>query len=243
MAILPRWPRDYAPDSIKPTAPRCQYRSPWSGSRPDALARAGRMKVPFTAAGPITWRVSLLCAAVGVGLIGVLARPTLGQQMPADFYNVRDIPLPGDTSRFDYESLDSQTHRLYITHLGAGRIVVYDVPAGAVVAEIPDVPGVHGVLAIPDLGRVYATATSSNQVAVIDPQTLAVTTTIPGGVYPDGLAYDPEVGKLYISDETGGTDTVIDTTSNQVVATVSLGGDVGNTQYDAVSHQIFVAVQ
>jgi YVTN family beta-propeller protein len=66
---------------------------------------------------------------------------------------------------------------------------------------------------------------------------------IPGGVYPDGLAYDPEVGELYVSDETGGTDTVIDTTSNQVVATVPLGGEVGNTQYDAAAQRILVAVQ
>ena len=64
-----------------------------------------------------------------------------------------------------------------------------------------------------------------------------------GGVYPDGLAYDPELGKLYVSDETGGTDTVIDTRSNQVVAPIPLGGEVGNTQYDAVSHQILAAVQ
>jgi YVTN family beta-propeller protein len=185
----------------------------------------------------------MLYAALALGLSGMLAPATFGQQLPADFHTVRDVPLPGDTSRFDYESLDSQTHRLYITHLGAGTIPVYDVQAGAIVGEVRDVPGVHGVLAIPDLGRVYATATNSNQVAVIDPASLSVIATIPGGVYPDGLAYDPEVGKLYVSDETGGTDTVIDTTSNQVVATVQLGGEVGNTQYDPVSHQIFVAVQ
>jgi YVTN family beta-propeller protein len=127
------------------------------------------------------------------------------------------VPLPGDTSRFDYESLDPQTHRLYISHLGAGTIALYDIPSGTVVGEIHEVPGVHGVLAVPDLGRGYATATSSNQAAVVDPQSLAVIATIPGGVYPDGLAYDPEVHKLYVSDETSVTDTAIDTTSNQVV--------------------------
>ena len=186
---------------------------------------------------------SMLCAALGLVLAGVLAFRAFGQQSPTNFSTVRDVPLPGDTSRFDYESLDPQAHRLYISHLGAGTIAVYDIPSATVVGEIHEVPGVHGVLAVPDLGRVYATATSSNQVAVIDPQSLAVIATIPGGVYPDGLAYDPELHKLYVSDETGGTDTVIDTTSNQVVATVSLGGDVGNTQYDPVSHQILVAVQ
>jgi YVTN family beta-propeller protein len=186
-----------------------------------------------------------LCAALGL-VLAALGAPSVavGQQpAPADFYTVRDIPLPGDTSRFDYESLDPQSHRLYISHLGAGTVPVVDVQASAVVGEIQNVPGVHGVLFVPDLGRVYATATNSNQVAVIDPQALSVIATIPGGVYPDGMAYDPELQKLYVSDETGGTDTVIDTSTNQVVATIPSGGEVGNTQFDAVAHQILVAVQ
>src|SRR5437868_5120097 len=147
------------------------------------------------------------CAGFGLALAGLLCPGTLAQQLPADFYTVRDVPLPGDTSRWDYESLDAQTHRLYVSHLGAGTIAVYDIGTGSVIGEIRNVPGVHGVLSIPELGRVYATATNANEVAVIDPQTLAVTTTIPGGVYPDGMAFDPEDAKLYVSDETGGTDT------------------------------------
>jgi YVTN family beta-propeller protein len=182
-------------------------------------------------------------AVVGLAAVGLSASNAFGQSLPAIFYTVRDVPLPGDTSRFDYESLDPGAHRLYIAHLGAGTVPVYDVSAGTIVGEVKDVPGVHGVLAVPELGRVYATAAGANQVAVIDPQSLSVVATIPGGTYPDGLAYDPEVGKLYVSDESGGTDTVIDTASNQVVATVPLGGEVGNTQFDASSHQIFAAVQ
>jgi YVTN family beta-propeller protein len=173
----------------------------------------------------------------------IAASKAFGQSLPATLYTVRDVPLPGDTSRFDYESLDPGAHRLYIAHLGAGTVPVYDISAGAIVGEVRDVPGVHGVLAVPELGRVYATATGNNQVAVIDPQSLTVVATIPGGTYPDGLAYDPEVGKLYVSDESGGTDTAIDTATNQVVASVPLGGDVGKTQFDPGSHQILVAVQ
>jgi YVTN family beta-propeller protein len=192
-------------------------------------------------------RRSTLCGslalALGLVLVGVRTTSSLSQQLPATFYTVRDVPLPGDTSRFDYESLDPGTHRLYIAHLGASSMPVYDVAGGTVVGEVQDVPGVHGVLAITELGRVYASATNTNQVAVIDPQSLSVVAMIPGGVYPDGLAYDPELGKLYVSDETGGTDTVIDTASNQVVATIPLDGEVGNTQFDPGSHQIVVAVQ
>jgi YVTN family beta-propeller protein len=172
-----------------------------------------------------------------------LAVLLIGQALPASFSTVRDVPLPGDTSRFDYVSLDASSHRLFIAHLGAGTVPVYDIGAGALIGEVQNVPGVHGLLAVPELGRVYASATDSNQVAVIDPQSLTVTATIPGGEYPDGIAFDPELGKLYVSDESGGTDTVIDTASNQVVATIPLGGEVGNTQFDAGAHRIIAAVQ
>ena len=173
----------------------------------------------------------------------VLAALLIAQALPASFATVHDVPLPGDTSRFDYVSLDPGSHRLFVAHLGAGTMPVYDIATGAIVGEVQNVPGVHGVLAVPELGRVYASATGSNQVAVIDPQSLSVVATIPGGDYPDGIAYDPELGKLYVSDESGGTDTVIDTASNQVVATIPLGGEVGNTQFDAPAHRIIAAVQ
>jgi YVTN family beta-propeller protein len=189
-----------------------------------------------------TWQAGLY-VGVGAALVALTTATSLGQELPAAFSTVRDVPLPGDTSRFDYASLDPGMHRLYIAHLGAGTVPVYDILSATMLGEIQGVPGVHGVLAVPELGRVYASATGANQVAVIDPESLSVVATIPGGVYPDGLAYDPELGKLYVSDETGGTDTVIDTASNQVVATIPLGGEVGNTQFDPGSHQLLVAVQ
>jgi DNA-binding beta-propeller fold protein YncE len=51
------------------------------------------------------------------------------------------------------------------------------------------------------------------------------------------------VRKLYVSDETGATETVIDASTNQRVKTIHLGGEAGNTQYDAVSKHVFVNVQ
>ena len=66
---------------------------------------------------------------------------------------------------------------------------------------------------------------------------------IPTGDFPDGLAYAPTVGKLYVSDLRGGNDVVIDAASNAVVTTIALGGEAGNTQFDAASGHIFVAAQ
>lgn len=156
---------------------------------------------------------------------------------------VADVPLGGRTTRLDYESLDTGRHLLFIAHLGDSAVVVFDTKGQRVVTRIAGVSNVHGVLAIPELGRVYASATGTNEVVAIDEGTLSVTARMPGGVYPDGMAYAPQVHKLYVSDEHGDTETVIDVRTNRRVATIPLGGDVGNTQYDPVTQHIFVNVQ
>jgi YVTN family beta-propeller protein len=156
---------------------------------------------------------------------------------------VADVPLGGRPTRLDYASFDPERHLLFIAHLGDGEVVVFDTLAGRVVARIPDVASVHGVLAIPELSRVYASATGSNEIVAIDETTLKITARMPGGSYPDGMAYAHDVHKLYASDETGETETVIDVRSNTRIATIPLGGEVGNTQYDPVSRHIFVNVQ
>lgn len=156
---------------------------------------------------------------------------------------VEDLPLPGEASRLDYQSLDPQAHRLYIAHLGASSVIVVDTERESVVGMIPDVSQVHGVLAVPDLKRVYASATGGNQIFTINATDLHIDARTAGGDYPDGLAYDPDDGKVFVSDEQGGTDTVISTTTNQRIAMIQLGGEAGNTQYDPGSHRILTAVQ
>ncbi len=156
---------------------------------------------------------------------------------------VADIPLGGETTRLDYASYDPGRHLLFIAHLGDSAVIVFDTQTQRVVTRIPDISKVHGVLAIPELGRVYASATGTNEVVAIDANSLKVVARAPAGVYPDGMAYVPDQHKLYVSDEHGATDTVIDVRTNQRVATIPLGGEVGNTQYDPVSRHIFANVQ
>ena len=76
---------------------------------------------------------------------------------------VADYQLPGDTSRWDYQSIDSQSYRLFIAHLGAGEVVVYDTQRAAVVGTVHGIAGVHGVMAVPELRRVYASATDGSR--------------------------------------------------------------------------------
>ncbi len=153
-----------------------------------------------------------------------------------------DVPLTGGTTRLDYQSLDSDSGRLYIAHLGSDFMTVFDVNKQTVVGDVKDLKRVHGVLAVPELHRVYASATGSNELAVIDDSTFQIIARAPAGDYPDGVAYASKSNKIYVSDLHGKTDTVIDAKTNQVVTTIALGGGAGNTQYDSVSEHIFVTV-
>src|SRR5580765_7220619 len=140
---------------------------------------------------------------------------------------VADIPLPGGTTRFDYQSLDAATGRLYFSHMGDGELMVFDIANEKLVTHLPGFPTMTGVLVVPALKRVYGSVTKNHEVAVVDTDSLNVVARIPDGRFPDGLAFSPERKKLYVSDESGGVDTVIDTTSNKKLAAIELGGEAG----------------
>jgi YVTN family beta-propeller protein len=156
---------------------------------------------------------------------------------------VADVALPGRTTRFDYQSFDPKSGRLYLSHMGDGNVVVFDTKTNKVLANIPGFPTVTGVLVVPALKSVYASVTHNHEVAVLDTEKLAVSKRIKDGKFPDGLAYSPEAHKVFVSDEAGGVETVIDTQRNERVNTIEMGGEVGNTQYDPVSHLIYACLQ
>jgi DNA-binding beta-propeller fold protein YncE len=156
---------------------------------------------------------------------------------------VADIPLPGPASRFDYQSVDEAGRRLYISHMNAGRLVVFDLDAQKVIAEVPGVDRATGVWAVPQHHAVYVSAAGRHELAVVDDRTLAVTARAGGIRFPDGIAYAPAEQKVFVSDEAGEADVVIDARTSAKRSTIPLGGEAGNTHYDAVSHCVLVAVQ
>ena len=155
---------------------------------------------------------------------------------------IADIPMPGPAARFDYQSLDSSGRRLYIAHMNADQLVVFDTSKRQVVANLDGFKGVHGVFAAPEIHRLYASVTGNHQVAAVDTQTLKIVATAGPISYPDGLAYAPKQKKVFVSDEHGGVDAVIDAASNTLTAKIPLGGGAGNTVYDPGSGHILVAV-
>lgn len=155
---------------------------------------------------------------------------------------VADVPLPGAAVRFDYQSLDPAAGRLYISHMNANQLVVFDLNQRKVVANLDGFPSVHGVWAVPELGRVYAAATGEHKLAVLDMATLKTIAKVGPINYPDGIAYAPGAKRVFVSDEHGGADVVVDANKNVLIASISLGGGAGNTVYDPRANRILVGV-
>jgi hypothetical protein len=127
---------------------------------------------------------------------------------PAPLKQIADVPLPGPAVRFDYQSLDASHGRLYLSHMNADQLVVFDTKKSEVVANLDGFPNVHGVWAVPDLGRVYASVTGEHKVAVVDMQTLKIIAKTGPVKYPDGIAYAPGSKRIFVSDEHGNADVV-----------------------------------
>jgi DNA-binding beta-propeller fold protein YncE len=190
----------------------------------------------------------------GIRWVGVLAATLLAaactashpakhnSDAPLPLQPAGEIALPGDNSRFDYSSLDTQRGLLFVAHLGASEILEVDVHASRVIRTIPNLSQVHGVLVVPTLNRVYATATGANQVVALDETTGAELARAPTGQYPDGLAYDPRRNTIWTTNESGGSETVIDAATMQPRGSIDVGGQAGNVSYDQTSDRMLVAV-
>jgi DNA-binding beta-propeller fold protein YncE len=189
------------------------------------------------------WLTAAIAAVAVAAVVAVAVWHRPPPQVALPLRAAGEIPLPGDSSRFDYASLDPGRGLLFVAHLGASEIIEIDVNAGSVVRVIHGIDQVHGVLVVPERRRVYATATGANTMLVLDENTGAQLAHAPTGEYPDGLAYDPIHATVWTTNETGGTETVIDADTGQVRGTVQLGGEAGNVAYDLQSHRMLADVQ
>lgn len=199
-------------------------------SHPDARAQSSAPACAATGSSmtPASWRASPRHAQPA---------PTPGLSM------VREMALPGPANRFDYQSVDPGSGRIYMNHMDAGTTIVFDADSNRVIGEIKGLARATGVWAVPSHHEVYVSAAGSHEVAVIDDRTLAVTARVNGIRFPDGIAYVPGADKVFVSDESGGADVVIGAKSHAKRSTIDLGGEAGNTHYDSVSHCVVVAVQ
>ncbi len=147
-----------------------------------------------------------------------LADPPASKTPPS---KVRKIALGGEGG-WDYLTVDPAARRLYVSR--GTRVVVMDIDKEAVVGEMADTPGVHGVAVVPDLNRGFTSNGGDDSVTAFDLKTLKATGKIKVGGRPDAIHYDPAANRVFTFNHGSKDATAIDPTSATVVGTVALEG-------------------
>ncbi len=209
-----------------------------------------------------TLLVAVWLAIWGPVLAAAAERTPQPQFQSRLFALIGDIPLGPASDRIDYQSVDPKARRLYVSLMGAGNLLIFDMEHNKKLKELDGFPKITGVLVVPELHRVYASVPGSGlgpsvmvglgmlgltsgpgTVAVIDTESLREVSRLPGGVFPDGIAFDPQDNRIFVSDELGSAVSSIEATTNRFIARIAAGGEVGNVQFEPSTSEIYAPIQ
>jgi hypothetical protein len=157
-----------------------------------------------------TFTLSLLC-----GALAPICRPA------GSYHFLKEIPVGGDGG-WDYLSVDPAARRLYVSH--GTKVVVIDIDKDAVVGEIADTPGVHGLAVASELHRGFTSNGRENKAGMVDLETLKTLSKVDTGQNPDGMLYEPGQQEVYMFNGRGNSATVFAAATGLIVATIPLSG-------------------
>jgi len=141
---------------------------------------------------------------------------------PSQSYKVEQTWKLGGDGSWDYLTVDSPNHLLYIARLN--RVMVVDTSNGKLVGEIGGLEHAHGVV-LDDNGKTgYISDGGAAQVVVFDRSSYKAMSTIPTGKNPDSLLIEPTSHRLFVFNGASKSATVVDSNSNSVLATIPLPG-------------------
>lgn len=124
--------------------------------------------------------------------------------------------------RWDYLTVDSSSHRLFITR--GDHVDVFDAATKIMAGFVNDTKGVHGVAVASELHRGYTSNGATDSVTVFDLNTLARIADIAVGGKPDSIVYDALSKRVFAANARDNSLSVIDTANNRVIKTIALAG-------------------
>ncbi len=176
----------------------------------------------------------------GVGLLWVGLLLAFPGNAPAQEYRVVQTVKLGGEGWWDYLTVDSAAHRLYITR--GTHVVVVDSESLKPVGEIPDTPGVHGVAIAADLGRGFASNGREGTATIFDLATLKAVGQVKTGTNPDAILYDAFTHRVFTFNGRSADTTAIDGKGGAVIGTIPLGGKPEFAVTDGAGH-VFVNIE
>jgi len=140
---------------------------------------------------------------------------------PAGYHVTHDLKLGGD-GRWDYVTLDSVGHRLFIAR--QTRVMVVDPASGKLLGEVPGLNGAHGTALAYAAGHGFATSGRDSSVVMFDLRSLRVLARLKAADDADAVLYDPASKRVFTFNGDAGTSTAIDPESGKVIGSIELGG-------------------
>ncbi|MDQ2834535.1 MAG: YncE family protein [Acidobacteriota bacterium] len=141
---------------------------------------------------------------------------------PAARFKVQDTWKLGGDGSWDYLTVDSSAHLLYIARLT--RIMVVDTATGKLVTEISGLEHAHGVALAGDGNRGYISDGDAEKVLVFDRSSHKIIGSIPAGKNPDSILLEPSRNLLFAFNGRSNSATVADASRNTVLSTLPLPG-------------------
>jgi YVTN family beta-propeller protein len=161
------------------------------------------------------------CARITSVLATMIALCLTAAAAGSGYKVIKKIPVGGEGS-WDYLIVDSDAHRLYVSH--GTRVEVIDLDAEKVVSQIADTAGVHGIALAKEFGRGYTSNGKSNTSTIFDTKTLKILGQAPTGNKPDAIIYDPASKRVFAFNGDSNSATAIDAATGKVAGAVDLGG-------------------
>jgi hypothetical protein len=130
-----------------------------------------------------------------------LAGP-LGAQRHTDWRVAKTLKIGGE-GRWDYLTVDEQTHRLYVPR--STHTMVIDSESGKTTADIPGQKIAHGVALAPEAGRGFISdGGGKGAVVIFDLKTYSVLGTLTAQPDADGIIFDRASGRILVVSGDGG---------------------------------------
>jgi len=171
---------------------------------------------------------------VGAFLLFVSAILSAG---PSGYHVTKTIKLGGD-GFWDYLTVDGG--RVYISR--GTHVMVVDADTGALLGDIPNTNGVHGIAIASDLYKGFISDGRANDVTIFDVKTLKVLGNAPTGKNPDAIIYDRASKRVFAFNGSSKDATAIDAKTGTVAGTIALGGTPEFAVADENGH-IFVNIE
>ncbi|HEY6331193.1 MAG TPA: YncE family protein, partial [Blastocatellia bacterium] len=144
-----------------------------------------------------------------------------GSPVEGKFHLLQKYKIGGDGS-WDYLTIDSAARLMYISR--ATRVMIMNVDTGAIVGEIPDTNGVHGIALAPEFGKGFVSAGRDRKVVIFDLKTGKTTGEAQAGANPDAIIYDDASKRVFAFNGGSSDATAIDAATGNVAGTIPLAG-------------------